>query len=411
MNEPQPPSAPPNPPYPPYPPFPPSGPGGPPRYAYPPPPPPARGNPLLGCGFAVSLVLNVLAIVVIVLLCMGYSMLSMGAAGLADSSGNLLVPESRVMGKASAKSKVAVISIEGAIVEGLLGFVHREIDQAARDKDVKAVVVRINSPGGSVTASEDLHHRLLLLRDGDPEKKTDPKLLVASMGSIAASGGYYVAMPASTVFAERSTLTGSIGVYVSFPTVVGLAEKYGFGMNLIKQGEIKDSGSAFKELSTKEKQVWQDLVDTSYDQFLDVVAQGRLKKLTRQDLIAPVTVKPINAGPPKPDKERAGPYQRYRADGGVWTAEKALELQLVDHLGPLEDAIKAAHDAANLGEDYKAIRYERPRTVLDTLLGNKAVQPGSLLEAGRLRAALMPRMWYLASGFDLAGFLAAAEAE
>src|ERR1700733_5780859 len=126
-------------------------------------------------------------------------------------------------------------------------------------------------------------------------------------------------------------------------------------MTTIKQGEIKDSGSPFKQMTPKERQVWQDMVDHSYDTFLDVVAKGRKDKLTRADLLAPLKIVPVNAGPKRPANELAKPYERYRADGGVWTADKALELKLIDQIGTLDDAVLAARDAADLGKDYKAI--------------------------------------------------------
>jgi protease-4 len=229
------------------------------------------------------------------------------------------------------------------------------------------------------------------------------------MASMAASGGYFVAMPARSIFAEQSTMTGSIGVYAAFPDVAGFVKEHKVGMTLFKQGEIKDSGSPFKEMTPKERQVWQDMIDHSYDTFLNVVVEGR--KLTKEDLLAPITVTPVNAGPSRPEKDLAKPYQRYRADGGIWTADKALELKLIDQVGSLDDAIAAARDAADLGKDYKAIRYEKQKSITELLLGAQSTRPGSLLEPGRLRAGLTPRVWYLAPGSELAGVLAAAEAE
>jgi protease IV len=394
------------------PPAPPGPPVGPPRYFYPPPPPPSSGSTaLLGCGLALSVFLNIAAIAVIFLMCM------LGAGNLMQGSlateADPTYPMREVFhsGKSGSDRKIAVVSLDGVIMEGMLNFVHHEIDQAIKDHHVKAVVFRINSPGGSITASDDLFQRLTKIDKGDPDKKSDPKPLVVSMGGIAASGGYYVAMPARTVFAERSTLTGSIGVYASFPDVSGLAKKYEFGMTTIKQGEIKDSGSPFKEMTPKERQVWQDMVDHAYDEFLDVVAEGRKDKLTKADLLTPVTVDPVNAGPNLNGKEPAKPYQRYRADGGVWTADKALELKLIDQLGTVDDAIAAARDAAGLGKDYKAIKYEKPKTLADLLLGGQASEQASLLDPGRLRAGLTPRLWYLTPGSELSGILAAAEAK
>ena len=316
------PAAPPGPPQgsPPGPPY--GPPPAPPRYFYPAPPaPPSNGgNTLLGCGLAVSVLLNVLAVGIFFVLC-GLGMTSIRPG--TDAEATVPLPEVRYSGKLESDRKIAIVSLDGVIMEGLLSFVHRQIDQAAQDRKVKAVVLRINSPGGSITASDDLYRRLVKLVQGDTDKKLDGKPLVVSMASMAASGGYYVAMPARSIFAEQTTMTGSIGVYAAFPDVAGFAKTHEFGMTLIKQGEIKDSGSPFKEMTPKERQVWQDMVDHSYDTFLDVVAAGRKDKLTKADLLAPVKVTPVNAGPSRPEKELAKPYQRYRADGGIWTADKA----------------------------------------------------------------------------------------
>src|ERR1051326_7202085 len=149
-------------------------------------------------------------------------------------------------------------------MEGLVGFMHKQIDQAAKDDGVKAVVLRINSPGGTISASDELYYHLLELRDGSALKHTPPKPLVVSMGSIAASGGYYLAMPAKTLFAERTCLTGSIGVYAAFPNMTELSNKIGFYINLFRAGDVKDSGSPFRDMSDKEKAVWQAMIDHSY---------------------------------------------------------------------------------------------------------------------------------------------------
>src|SRR5262249_52706589 len=126
-------------------------------------------------------------------------------------------------------------------------------------------------------ASDDLHKALMRMRDGKSPRVPDarPKKLVASMGSIAASGGYYIAMPAEQVFAEPTTITGSIGVFASLPNVSEMGHKAGLRMELIKAGAIKASGSPFHELTPQERQPWQDMVDHAYERFLDVVAAGR----------------------------------------------------------------------------------------------------------------------------------------
>jgi protease IV len=387
---------------PPVPPSPtPPGPGAM-RPLRPPPPPPGRSS-FLGCAFALSFALNLIGAVVVIVLCFG--------AYLVRKPEVLPLTEKHYAGKRIATYKVAIITLDGVILEGMLGYAHKQIEQAAEDQDVKAVVVRINSPGGSITASDDLHRKLTELRKGNPKKNRSPRPLIVSMDSLAASGGYYIAMPGETLFAERTTLTGSIGVYTSFPNVKKLAEDHGVQLITIKQGQIKDSGSPFAEMTPHERQVWQDMVDEAYQRFVEVVEQGR-PMLAGGKLLAPVSVTPVQAGPSflKKDEEKPKPYQRYLADGGVWTAEKALEHKLIDQLGTLDDAVQAAHDAAKLGEDYQVIKYERPSTLADLLgLGaeSHALPSGSVLDPARLEAGFTPRLWYLAPGAEVSGLFAA----
>src|SRR5262249_43722741 len=216
-----------------------------------PPPPPQRS--FLGMALTLSLLVNFFLLGLVGFGFLIMVLLVVAAAG--GESSSLPLTEKVYSGKSTADSKVAVIKVDGVILEGMLGYVHKEIDTAAEDKKVKAVVVRIDSPGGSITASDDLHRRLTLLRDGNPEKKTEGKKnLVVSMGGVAASGGYYIAMPAKTLIAEKTTITGSIGVYAALPNIHELADKYGVQMEIIKRGEVKDSGSMFKAMTPEERQ-------------------------------------------------------------------------------------------------------------------------------------------------------------
>jgi protease-4 len=385
------------------PPPPPPG-AGPYRPLRPPSPPPSNSS-FLGCAFALSFALNVLGGLILILLCFGAFVFEKS-----DTSTTSLT-EQHYSGKSGASDKVAIITLDGIILERLTDFVHKQIDQAASDKHVKAVVVRINSPGGSITASDELYHQLMALRDGSTLKKHGAKPLIVSMGAIAASGGYYVAVPGQTLFAEPTTMTGSIGVYSSFPNVKKLANEHGVFLNTIKQGQIKDSGSPFAEMNEHEREVWQDLIDEAYQRFVQVVEKGR-PALAGGKLLEPIELTPLQAGPGflKKDK-KAQPYRRYLADGGVWTAEKALKYQLIDKIGTLDDAVQAAHDAANLGENYQAIKYKRPGT-LHELLGldaqSRSLSSGSVLDPARLEAGFRPRLWYLAPGAELSGFFAAA---
>jgi protease-4 len=355
----------------------------------------------LGCLFSLSLLGNLGAVLLLVLLCARY---------LPSTDTEAPLTETYFSGNKSAHNKIAIIHLDGVIMEGLLTYPHKEIDQAAKDKEVKAVVFRIDSPGGSITGSDDLHHRLVELRDGNPAKGAAAKPIIVSMGGMAASGGYYVAMPGQSIVAERTTLTGSIGVYAAFLNVKELADKYGVHMNTIHQGQLKASGSPFREMSTKEELVWQDMVDHAYDQFLTVVAEGRKKAgLDKAKLLESVEMSPLNAGP-STLKADAKPYQRYRADGGIYTADVALQLNLVDKIGHLGDAVDLAKQAAG-GGDFKVIEYEKPISLREILVGGKADKPASVLDPAVLRKGMTPRVWYLAPGCEFAGVLGAMENE
>jgi protease-4 len=346
-----------------------------------------------------SLLGNLGAILLFVILCARY---------LPISDTETPLTETYHSGNKRAQNKIAIIHLDGVIMEGLLNYPHKEIEQAAKDEKVKAVVFRIDSPGGSITGSDDLHHRLVELRDGSPAKGTAAKPIIVSMGGMAASGGYFVAMPGQTIVAERTTLTGSIGVYAAFPNVKEGADKIGVKMITIHQGQIKASGSPFREMSKKEELVWQDMVDHAYDEFLAVVSEGRKKEgLDKDKLLESVEMTPLNAGPPKL-KEDAKPYQRYRADGGIYTSDVALKLKLIDKIGYLDDAVELAKQAAG-GGDFKVIEYEKPISLREIFVGGKAEKSANVLDPGVLRKGLTPRLWYLAPGCEFAGMLGAME--
>ncbi len=363
---------------------------------------------MFGCLFTLSVLLNIGAGLVLVLVCCaGVWSMRFGPPGA-----ETLLTEKVFSGNEAAKEKIAIIHLDGVIMEGSLGYVHKQIEQAARDKQVKAVVLRINSPGGSITASDDLHRKLTQLTKGSASKKHDAKPIVVSMASLAASGGYYVAMPAEVIYAEKTTMTGSIGVYGSFLNVKGLGDQYGVKMNVIKAGEIKDSGSPFKDMTDKEKQVWQEMINEAYSEFLQVVENGRPE--LKGKLLERFKVVPIAPG--GDEAIAAKPHERYLADGGVFGADMARKKGLIDKIGTLEDAVIEAHDLSTMGGDYKTIEYEKPMLSLLQLLSNvRSDKPAGvnspLLDPARLRNGLTPRLWYLAPGCEFAGMLAAVEAE
>jgi protease-4 len=378
--------------------------------------------------FVVSIVLNLIIVLLVFL-----------------GSGSSELREHRHSGKAFAKDKIAIVRIEGVLVEGMTTYAQKQLEAAGTDKDVKAVIIRINSPGGTITASDDLHRRIQELREGNPKKDISAKPVIVSMGALAASGGYYIAMPSRYVLAEPTTITGSIGVYASFPNISEFANEHGISMDVVKAGAVKDSGSMFKKMTPQERQLWQDMVDSAYDRFLTIVARGRDAKLDKEELteaekaqleqkkkwllaIIPEETKDIVVSEgdekqmPKLAEEKMpaiGPaagkakhtvkYTRYRADGGIFTAEQAKKYGLIDRIGYLDDAIALAKDQAHLGEEYRVITYDRPPTLLGALLGVEAPQqlPGTQLDPNRLADGALPRLWYLAPQSEMAGVLTA----
>src|SRR5439155_3369021 len=324
-------------------------------------------------------------------------------------------------GSESVTEKVAVVRIEGTIMEGLLAFPHKQIEEAAKDRNVKAVVVRIESPGGTITASDDLHRRLVHLRDGTTpklqEKGTDPKPLVVSMGAMAASGGYYIAMPAALdpkkpeekkLFAERTTITGSIGVYAAFPNAADFAKNHGIEMDMIKAGDVKGSGSLFHKMSPQERQPWEDMVENAYHQFISVVEEGRpmLKSKLTEDLFEPKTI-PVHDDKGNvvldDGKPKTATYTRKRADGGIFTAQEAKQYGLIDTIGTVEDAAAEAARQAGLSS-YKLVHYVRPPSLLGLFAGSDA-SAAEQLNLGRLANVLGPRVWYIVPQAELSALL------
>ncbi|MCS6976937.1 MAG: signal peptide peptidase SppA [Gemmatales bacterium] len=299
-------------------------------------------------------------------------------------------------GTSSAGSKIAMVQIDGPIIEGLSGYFHDQLRAAARDEDVKAVVVAINSPGGSVTASDQLHKQISDLRDGKwpmPSGKTSsPKPVVVAMQAVAASGGYYIAVPGQKIFAEPTTITGSIGVYAPILDLHELAERHGVKMHIIKKGELKASGSMFKELTPEERAEFDEQIEAAYQRFMQIVQDGRKDKLKvglRDEIQVPSLVR------------KGETVLRRLADGGVYTAQQAKEYGLIDDIGYVEDAVAEAKKLAKL-QEARVVVYEAPLSLLDSMLGIRKETP-----AGRVDLSMLPgmsaRAWYLTPGYELSG--------
>jgi len=231
--------------------------------------------------------------------------------------------------------KIAIIDVDGLILNAKVGGLLSDGDNmmstfcerlqaAADDPQVKAVVLRINSPGGAVTASDIMYHEVRRFR----EKTGKP--VVACMMDVAASGGYYLAMSADRIYAHPSTVTGSIGVIMSLYNAAGLFQMIGVKSNPIKSGPNKDIGNPAREMTAEEHAILQGMVNSFYDQFVQVVVRGR--------------------GLPE-DRVRA------LADGRVYTGLDAQKLGLVDQIGYLDDAIHCAEQLACV-KDAAVVAYD-----------------------------------------------------
>lgn len=211
----------------------------------------------------------------------------------------------------SLRERIGVIAIEGTIAKS--ETVLSQLNEFNKDRSIKAIVLRVNSPGGGVAPSQEIYREIL--------KAREKKKIVASMGSVAASGGYYVASAADKIVANPGTLTGSIGVLMEFVRLQELMEKIGVDVEVLKSGEFKDIGSPHRRLTEKDKAMIRELVFEIQDQFVDAVAQGR--DLSREKV-------------------------REIADGRILSGTQGLSLGLVDQLGNFQDAVDLAKTLAGI---------------------------------------------------------------
>jgi protease-4 len=260
--------------------------------------------------------------------------------------------ETQVAG--TGKAKVLLLEISGVIssqdkegfmpAPNLIASVKEQLTRAAQDEHVKAVVLRINTPGGTVTASDIIHHELKMF-------KASRKIpVVASIMDVGASGGYYIASSADTVLAHPSSVTGSIGVIMLTVNARGLLEKIGIEATAVTSGPRKDMGSPFRTMTPEERAIFQGLIDSFYQRFLNVVQEGRPQLQMDQ-------IKKL-------------------ADGRIYTGDQAKAAGLVDEIGYLEDAIDAAKKKAGITEA-RVVTYKRPGEYSNNVY-SKFLSPGPL---------------------------------
>ncbi len=280
--------------------------------------------------------------------------------------------ETTVEGK--GRDKILLLELAGVLAEEpiftfesrpqvpLLARFREELEKAADDEHVKAVVLRINSPGGTVTASDILYHEIKRFK----ARRKVP--VVASVMDVAASGGYYAALAADRIVVHPTSITGSIGVLMLTVDSSGLLEKIGVSATYITSGPRKDMGSPFRGLTHDERAIFQEVIDRLYGRFIALIVRER-----------------------RLDEARVRSF----ADGRIYTAAEALSLGLVDQIGYLEEAIALARETAGV-PDAKVVTYHRPRQYRATIYSGGEASP---VQAGVADLARLvtsgPRFLYL----------------
>jgi protease-4 len=232
----------------------------------------------------------------------------------------------------SSGDRIAVIRVEGVIIDSQVTV--GELKRFSENPSVKAIVLRIDSPGGGVVPSQEIYDAVRQVRS-----KTS-KTVIASMGNVAASGGYYIAAATDRIVANPGTLTGSIGVIMETANVEGLLQKIGVEGVVIKSGKFKDVGSPLRKMSEEERGLMQAVMDDVHKQFIEAVAEGRAMELSEAQALA---------------------------DGRIFTGRQAKEAKLVDELGNLDDAIQLAADAVGIEGEPKVVEPRRRFSVRELL--------------------------------------------
>lgn len=233
--------------------------------------------------------------------------------------------------------KIAIVEVKGVIAQS--SQVIEELQQYLTDDGVKAIILRVDSPGGGVGPSQEIYREIMRIRSSSKKK------VVTSMGSVAASGGYYIACASDRIVANPGTITGSIGVIMQFSNLEDLLKKIGIKGVVIKSGEHKDIGSPFREMTTEEKKLMQEVLDNVHQQFIQAVADGR-----------------------KLDRSKVSEI----ADGRIMTGEQAKNLGLVDQLGNLQDTIDITAKLVGIEGKPNVLYPKRKISIWDLLIKDMA---------------------------------------
>lgn len=242
------------------------------------------------------------------------------------------------------KEGIGLVEVKGIILDSQETV--KQLFDFKKNENVKAVVLRIESPGGVVGPSQEIYDAV--------KKLALKKKVVVSMGSVAASGGYYIAAPATKIFANPGTITGSIGVLMKFSNIEGLMDKIGMKAFTLKTGKYKDVGSPVRTMSVEDKAMLQGVIDSTHGQFVKAVADGRKLPLEQVETLA---------------------------DGRIYSGEQALALKLVDNLGTMQDAIEEAGKLAGIkGEPHVITPPKKKKVLLDMLMEETADRIGGLVK-------------------------------
>jgi protease-4 len=248
----------------------------------------------------------------------------------------------------SSEERIAVIRVEGVILDAQQTI--SELKRYGENPLVKAIVIRIDSPGGGVVPSQEIHDAVKRIRD------KHNKLVIASMGTVAASGGYYIAAATDRIVANPGTLTGSIGVIMELANVEGLMKKIGVESVVIKSGDHKDLGSPFRAMNGEDRRILQNVMDDVHSQFIEAVAAGRA-----------LDIKEVRAV----------------ADGRIFTGRQAKTAKLVDELGDLNDAIKLAAEMGGIEGEPRVVEPRKRFSIRDLIEGRfGGILPNLQLETG-----------------------------
>ena len=249
--------------------------------------------------------------------------------------------------------RVALIRVEGPILDSKNTI--DELKEHLKDPSIKAIIMRIDSPGGAVAPSQEIYEEV--------RKAVTKKKIVVSMGSVAASGGYYIASPATRIVANPGTLTGSIGVIMEIPNFAGLMNKLGIKSEVVKSGRHKDIASVFRGIKKEDREILQNVLDNVHDQFILAVAEGR--KMLLEDV-------------------------QKIADGRIFTGEQALKVGLIDEIGNLEDAVKIAGKLSGIKGEPEVVSKKERFSFRDLLKGSIPKELTDVFPSVRIKYLFTP---------------------